>query len=95
MAGSTLISPLDIDACFDLLVAIQRRWWLDARHNQQMLCDLADWMEVGVDELVNSRPRPFRAQRSNNYDNLDEIPTNPWPRRSNFSAAYSRRGTGS
>lgn len=87
------MSQLDTDGCLRLLAAIARQWWRDARHNQQLLCELADWMDVSVAELATSRSPRFRAKRSN-YDNFDEIPINPWPRH-NFSATYSHRGTGS
>lgn len=57
------VNEYDPDGCMMLLAAIVRRWWLDGLWQRCLLKDLADWMEVDVERLQDSRPVKFYAER--------------------------------
>lgn len=57
------VSEYDPDGCMMLLAAVVRRWWLDGLWQRSLLKDLADWMEVDVQTLLDTRPVKFYAER--------------------------------
>lgn len=57
------LAQYDPDGCAMLLAAIVRRWWLDALFQRSLLCDLADFLEVDVRTLEDTRPAKFYAER--------------------------------
>lgn len=57
------VSEYDPDGCMMLLAAIVRRWWLDGLWQRSLLRDLADWMDVDVQTLLDTRPVKFYAER--------------------------------
>lgn len=46
-----------------LLAAIARRWWLDGLERPRLLYELAEWLEVDVEVLRDTRPVKFYAER--------------------------------
>lgn len=59
------LAQYDPDGCVMLLAAVVRRWWLDALLQSQrwLLCDLAEFLEVDVQTLEDTRPAKFYAER--------------------------------
>ena len=51
-------------ACLLLLAAIARRWWLDALEKPRLLPPLAEWLEVDVEVLRDTRPSGFYSERT-------------------------------
>jgi hypothetical protein len=47
-----------------LLAAIARRWWLDGLERPRLLCELAEWLEVDVEVLRDTRPARFYSERT-------------------------------
>lgn len=61
---TTSCPSYDDYACLLLLAAIARRWWLDALERPRLLCDLAEWLEVDVEVLRDTRPARFYSERT-------------------------------
>ena len=57
------VAEYDPDGCVMLLAAIARRWWLDGRWQRSLLYELADWLEVDVATLQDTKPAKFYAER--------------------------------
>ena len=61
---ATSCVPYDDYGCLLLLAAIARRWWLDGLYKASLLSDLAEWLEVDVEVLRDTRPAKFYSERT-------------------------------